>query len=134
MSSTQSVLVNKDIQNYLINIDPYLKVIFEQVDVNSFDGLPKTPYVALISAIIGQIIRYDLAKSIRSSLYRICGNEYTISTIMSLSIDDWNIIGLNDNKIMLIHSVNKYILDNNLDLYDINSIKMLKNINGINVI
>ncbi len=126
-----SALTNSDIKNYLIAVDPVLQKVFEQVDIKSFDSLPKTPYVSLIGAIIGQIIRYEQAKSIRSNLYRTCGNSFDISTISQLTLNDWNNIGMDKSKVSVINCVNQYIVDHQLNLYNIEHIRSLKNVAGI---
>ena len=102
-------LTNKDIQQYLIKKDPLLFILFKTIGPDLFTGLPKPPYVALIGAVIGQIVRYTKAKSIRSKLYEVCGNNFSPDTITNLTVKDWNYIGLNLDKIEIILQINQYL-------------------------
>ncbi len=124
-------LTNRDIHNYLISVDPSLQIVFTQVGIDSFDGLPKPPYVALIGAVIGQIIRYTQAKSVRSNLYRLCGSNFDTHTIASLSRDQWREIGLTSDKLNIIYKLNNYIVDNNIELNTVEDIQKLKRVEGI---
>ncbi len=126
-----SILADKTIHNYLISVDPSLQIVFTQVGIDSFDGLPKPPYVALIGAVIGQIIRYTQAKSVRSNLYRLCGSNFDTHTIASLSRDQWREIGLTSDKLNIIYKLNNYIVDNNIELNTVEDIQKLKRVEGI---
>ena len=126
-------LTNKKIHKYLLSIDPSLNILFNTIDPDSFTGLPKPPYVSLIGAVIGQIIRYSHAKSVRSKLYQTCGNNFDIIDINNLSSKQWLDIGLDINKVEIILRINKHIIKNNitLNIDNIEGIKSLKQIKGI---
>lgn len=122
------ILTDKHIHTQLVSSDTKLNILFDTIDINSFEGLPKPPYVALIGAVIGQIIRYVQAKSVRSGLYRLCGNNFGIDMISNLTVDQWNSIGLSQDKLDIIYRLNTYITNNSLSLDTVNSINKLKNV------
>jgi len=131
MNTVLSALTNKDIQQYLISRDPPLDILFKTIGPELFTGLPKPPYVALIGAVIGQIVRYTKAKSVRSKLYEVCGIDFQPSTITNLTTQHWNYIGLGLDKVEVILRINQYLRTNNITLNTVENIKSLKQIKGI---
>lgn len=126
-----ATLTNPDIHKYLVSIDPSLDVLFKTIGPESFTNLPKLPYVALIGAVIGQIVRYTKAKSIRSKLYQVCGSKFGPDAINKLTDNDWLYVGLDPSKVEIILRMNQYILTNDINLNNIDEVRKLKNIKGI---
>jgi DNA-3-methyladenine glycosylase II len=124
------ILTDPIIHNRLIEMDPSLTVIFSQVNSKSFKGLPKPPYVSLIGAVIGQIIRYSQAKQVRSKLYSLCGTDFDIGIITKLDSNHWDYIGLGPDKVIIINNLNNYIIKNKIILNK-NGIEKLKAVSGI---
>ena len=129
--SSVDKLTDKTIIDKLIHKDPSLTIVFETVNPKLFKGLPKPPYVALIGAVIGQIIRYTQAKYVRSKLYELCGNNFTINDIEQITESQWSQIGIGPDKTEIIKTINRYIRTNNINLRNIYDIKKLKSIKGI---
>ncbi len=129
--SVIDILFDSKIRDYLIQIDPTLQRVFDSVTRDAFHRLPKPPYVALIGAIIGQIVRYTQAKSIRSNLYRLCGTNFTSAIITGLKAEHWNYIGLSPDKVMIINRINQYLTESGNNLRSIDDIKQLKQIAGV---
>ena len=126
-----NILTDKNIHTHLINKNPELKILFDNVNSESFDNLPKSPYVSLIGAVIGQIIRYTQAKMVRGNLYKVYGNNFTIDNIINLTEQDWYNMGLDLPKVQIINNINSYILNNNINLNCIDDIRQLKQIVGV---
>ncbi len=57
----------------LTQIDPKLAWLFSHVSVDTVLSMKKTPFVALMGAIIGQRILYTKARQLRGALYRVMG-------------------------------------------------------------
>ena len=57
----------------LTQLDPKLSWLFSHVSVDTVLSMHKTPFVALIGAIIGQRIRYTKARQLRGALYTVMG-------------------------------------------------------------
>ena len=131
MNTVLSTLTNKDIQQYLISRDQSLDILFKTIGPELFTGLPKPPYVALVGAVIGQIVRYTKAKSVRSKLYEVCGIDFSPSVITNLTTQHWNYIGLGLDKVEVILRINQYLLTKNITLNTVENIKSLKQIKGI---
>ena len=131
MNTVLLALTNKDIQQYLISRDQSLDILFKNIGPELFTGLPKPPYVALIGAVIGQIVRYTKAKSVRSKLYEVCGTDFPPSVITNLTFQHWNYIGLGLDKVEVILRINQYLSTNNITLNTVENIKSLKQIKGI---
>lgn len=68
---------HEDIKRILCERDPHLTILFKESQPN-WSELIKTPYVAVIGAIIGQKIKYTTARSIRSNLYIQRYNEWQL--------------------------------------------------------
>ena len=114
------------IKNYLIKVDPYLKLLFDNVNIN-FSEVIKPIYISLIGAIIGQKISYNKAKELRGNFYCKYGlncNPYLITKQGLIEI------GLNNTQIDIICRLNEYLIANNINL-DINNINNLTCIKGI---
>lgn len=124
-------LTNPEIHNYLIRIDPPLSRLFNTIGPDVFTGLPKPPYVSLIGAVIGQIVRYTHAKSVRSKLYQVCGNNFNHHTINTLKMEHWKYIGLDMSKVEIVLHINQYIENNNITLNTLEEIKSLRQIKGV---
>jgi len=129
----ETVLLNDKIKKQLVDADCYLEIVFKNVNTNTaFENLPKPPYVALIGAIIGQIIRYYDAKRIRGNLYKHFGSKFTVDEIDAATDEDWqNIIGIDPSKIGIIKRTNEYLKLTNNKLKTKDDVMLLKNIKGI---
>ena len=114
------------IKQHLINIDPKLSVIFGSVDINLYDII-KTPYTALLGAIIGQKISYQTAKSLRSKLYSQFGTNIQPNEIINSNL---SFLGASA---IIIHEVTRYILNNNVNLETEEGIRSLINVKGIGI-
>ena len=128
-----SLLKDENVIQQLLEADPPLQSVFTYVknSNNPFANLPKPPYVALIGAIIGQIIRYNEAKRIRGNLYKHFGNNFTRDDIENATDETWIKIGLDPSKIGIINRTNEYLETTNNQLATIEEIQDLKNIKGI---
>jgi hypothetical protein len=67
------------LKNVLVERDPRLQPVFTTADASDFalHTVIKSPYPALIGAIIGQKVRYTQALQDRSRLYSQCGTDFT---------------------------------------------------------
>ena len=61
-------------------------------------SLQKTPYVALIGAVIGQVISFKKARKTRSNLYQRLGTSFTAKDVDELSDDELIEIGINERE------------------------------------
>lgn len=117
-------LYNLEVHKYLSANNPEIAFLFDQIGTDAFKNLPKPPYVSLIGSVIGQIVRYEAAKTIRSNLYRKYGNYFTIDDIVKIKIEEWMEIGLSKDKIDIILRINDYILKHpNWDISDLKSVR-----------
>src|SRR5687767_14184725 len=66
----------------LLEKDPSLKVLFKR-ELN-FNKIFKPPYVSLVGAIIGQLIKFEKAVSIRKALYTKLGYSFTLEDVDKL--------------------------------------------------
>ena len=114
--SFKDILRNQEIKEYLIEKDEKLKVVFDSVEPSVFNEVYKPPYVALVGAIAGQLIRYEDAKRIRGNLYKEFGVDFSVNDIESVDDKKLKEIGLNVGKIEILRLVNRFILKHNLDL------------------
>src|SRR4030067_364052 len=78
-----------NVKLYLCSIQPELQYVFDEVDANGFQlhTVIKPPYPALIAAIIGQMIRYQSAKIMRSRLYERFGNDFLPEDLHGIHLD-----------------------------------------------
>ena len=115
------------LKNEILLRDPKLIPVFNKVDESGFQlfSVIKEPYPALIGAIIGQKIRYELAKNLRSELYKRFGINFTPNQIYN---DDLSF--LPNDKVKIIKDVTEYILANDLNLTKEN-IETLDKVKGI---
>lgn len=127
----RAILTNQTILDELIRNDAQLQILFDAVDPNLFDLPTKSPYSALIGAIVGQKIRFTQAREIRSRLYKTLGSvEFQPGDTQSLTNDQLTtVIGLDERQIQILRRVEKWCLDhtdwpNELD-------QMQHQINGI---
>lgn len=128
----QKLLVDENIISELIKKDPQLKQVFDTVHESVFETVYKPPYVALIGAVIGQIIRYQDAKRIRGELYkRLGGTDFTVHDFVAVSDEDLFKIGFDEQKIKILKRVNNFIVDQQLDLTKESDLKRLLEIRGI---
>ena len=126
------VLKNKIIIQKLIKMDNNLKIVFDYVHPETaFVNLPKPPYVALIGAVIGQIIRYTDAKRIRGNLYKQFGDKFTIEDIENATEEIWAKIGLDINKMDIIKRINDFINNTNNKMENALDIKRLRSVKGV---
>ena len=120
----------------LTELDPALRQLFGRVNPEAFVGLPKPPYVALIGAVIGQIVRYTHAKKVRGNLYTLCGDTFSPGDIDNLSPEQWRAIGLDLTKVEIISNINRYLSDNGLSLQAgdpniVQQVESLRQIKGV---
>jgi len=91
----------------------------------------KPAYVALINAIIGQKIQINQARNIRSRLYALLTNNFTVYDIERLTDQQLLETGVDEKKLNIIRNTNKYLLENNNELDTAAKIRSLTKINGI---
>jgi DNA-3-methyladenine glycosylase II len=116
------------IKNYLVTISPELKLVFTQVDASGFQlhTVIKSPYVALVGAIIGQKITYTKARSLRGLLYAQLGTSFTPHNVLN---SDLNFL---DGRVKtIIQTVTHHILFHHLTLDTEAEIRSLEVIPGI---
>jgi 3-methyladenine DNA glycosylase/8-oxoguanine DNA glycosylase len=109
--------------------DPKLIPVFNKVDESGFQlfSVIKEPYPALIGAIIGQKIRYEQAKNLRSLLYSKFTTYFTPDQIYNGDLSF-----LPNDKVKIIRDVTEYILANDLTLTKEN-IEKLDVVKGIGI-
>ena len=116
------------IKDYLIQVDPCLKTVFDTVDQSGFQlhSIIKSPYVALISAIIGQKISYAAAKALRGKLFSIYGTSFGPNDLYRRDLSF-----LGNVPCTIIQNVTEYILCHNIDLSETSHLLSLQNVSGI---
>ncbi len=110
-------------------LDPELTPLLTQVKVE-WKTLLKSPYVALVGAIVGQQIRYRQARVIRSRIYTILGTNFSCSDFSALTQEDLLGVGLSSGKIAIINRVNVEILMGASPL-TLSGLHQLESISGI---
>lgn len=122
-------LTNETIQQTLIKSDPKLMILFKTVKPEVFASVFKSPYVALLGVLVGQIISYTQARKIRRAIYQRWGTYFDLNTIEAVSDNELLILGLSETKIKLIRRVNSFLLENKIILHqDWNKLKEIKGI------
>ena len=122
---TNSIYMPDDVRAYLISVDPALERLFTEVDRKGkldFQALCKTTYVALIGAILGQIISYQEAKKLRSKLYLMVGTNFNISDIDTI-LTGPKTTEFPSKFINIITNVNRYLHENQITDQQINSLE-----------
>ena len=129
--------------NHLIVIDPALKILFEEVIKSNhnqpldFTTLLKTPFVALVGAIIGQKIRFTEARQIRSFIYQNLTTLFDASRLYQFLIDlerqDQTSINnpISNNTIQLLKTTCQFVLEQRLDLNAESDFNRVSEISGI---
>lgn len=102
--------------NISYNLDSDLIRLYQEVGNLDWNILIKTPYVALIGAILGQRIKYTTAKQLRSNLYHKIGTNFSIKDINNLSYEDMIDMNFSKRQIQTIINVNNYLITNNFKL------------------
>jgi DNA-3-methyladenine glycosylase II len=116
----------KEVKKYLISIDPNLKILFHEVNIN-FSEIIKPIYISLIGAIIGQKISYSKAKQLRGNFY----SKYGLNCKpQDINCNDLSAIGLSSLQIDIIQRVNNYLISNKIELNG-NNLNDLASISGI---
>jgi len=120
-------LSDTKILNELLQKDIFLIHVFNKVNSSIFNTISKTPYVALIGAIIGQRISFVQARKLRSSLYQLLGTNFSPNDI------DKHINELNfpSNVKQTITNVNTFIVEQQLDLNKQEDLEKIIKIPGI---
>jgi DNA-3-methyladenine glycosylase II len=89
-------------------------------------------YALLIGSIIGQKIKFSLARKLRGQLYVKLGtDDFYPKNVNNLTLDDFENIGLSELQIGIIERVTKYITENKLDIKKPTDIKQLLDVKGI---
>ena len=119
----------------MIKYPPELKIVFDKVGPLDLDGLKKPIYPALICAIIGQKIRYTLAREIRSKLYQLVGTNFKLIDIDTIPNPILEGIGLSSVQVNCIRNVNTYLKDRYDGIIpvgkEVECIRDLSNVRGI---
>src|SRR5436190_10944628 len=97
----------KAIKQEILFRDPKLVPVFDKVDQSGFQlySVIKEPYPALIAAIIGQKIRYEQAKFLRSKFYSVFGTNFTPNQVINADLSF-----LPSDKVTIIRDVTEFIL------------------------
>ncbi len=119
VADIEKVQKGKDIKSYVsesINkaklITPELSRLFDKIiNFENETFFNKSKYTSIISAIIGQLIRFKQARALRKKLYVLFNNNYKLKDIDGLSDKQMKIMGFNQDCINTIRNVNKYIKD-----------------------
>ena len=101
-----------EVKQYLIGVDPNMRIVFDAVGTLNFSDLMKPVYVALIGAILGQKIPYREAKELRGRLYTQCGTDFGISNIDPLLSSDF----FPSQPRQIIFNLNTFLKNNNIDV------------------
>ncbi len=126
-----------DILQILEKKDPVLKIVFDSVGYlplfsNEISQFNKPVYVALIGAIIGQLISFKQARKIRSNLYSLLSNNFNREDINILPDSKLESIGISKDKIKIIRNVNRYLEKEEVKEITVKALKELrKNVLGI---
>lgn len=81
-------LLERLIKELLVGRDPALRRLFAEVHLN-YAALQRTPYVALVGAVIGQKIAFRVARDIRSRLFgHFGGTHFTQEQMEELLADE----------------------------------------------
>lgn len=124
-----------EVKLWLIDKDPHLQLLFNSVPELDFNKLYKEPYIALIGAIIGQLISYKEAKCIRGKLYNILNCNLSCKPSIIERISDMTLlsIGISQQKITIIRLLNRYLIKIGADKshLTLDEIKSTKHVNGI---
>lgn len=135
MSKIKIIPDLSDILEILENKDPVLKTLFKSVGYlplfsTNISAYNKPVYVALIGAIIGQLISFKQARKIRSNLYAVLGDNFTVKSIDDSSDTKLESFGISKDKIRIIRDVNEYL--DNMNEITVKVLKDLKNnVSGI---
>ena len=116
------------ISQHLIVLDPQLQQVFTSVNASGFQlhTVIKPPYVALVGAIIGQLISYKTAKKLRGELYTRYGTNFTPLQLLTADLSF-----LSPRAAVIINDVTQYIVHYNIDLNTEEGIRSLHNVSGI---
>jgi DNA-3-methyladenine glycosylase II len=121
--------VEAQVKSHLISIEPKLKIVFT-VNVD-FQSVVKHPYVALVGAILGQRIRYALAKKLRGKFYTLFGTNCQAADVLSSSSSKkLSEIGMSTLQHDILIRVSQHIVDKQVTL-DHRGIKSLTCVTGI---
>ncbi len=110
--------------------DPLLSKLFQTVRID-WKQIIKSPYVALIGAIVGQKIRYQRARSIRGKLYQKFTVNFTILDIERVSDSALQECGVNRQGITTILEANSFMLRHHLRMTSAEDLRKLEKVSGI---
>lgn len=105
-----------DTRSNLVKCDEFLLLMFDKVGNLNLDLMKRTPYVALIGAIVGQKIKYTEAKKIRGNLFTKLGTNFTNQDVEKLDEKELSELGLTLDNIKTIKNLNEYLKKNELKL------------------
>lgn len=93
--------------------DPVLKTLFAKVPSLNWSALRKSPYVALIGAIIGQRVSLPSARKSRRRLYLLLGgSDFTREQVDQLTDQQLQSdIGLDAHRLVAIRAVNRFLAE-----------------------
>src|SRR5579883_1366066 len=120
----------EEIKTKLVKKDPELKRIFDRVKLD-FKEIVRPPYVALVGAVIGQKIKYPLAKKIREALFTSLGTNFTPEDIKALPDSQLIKFGVSRAKIQIIRDASAFIEEKRLTLSTEEEIRSLTKVKGI---
>jgi DNA-3-methyladenine glycosylase II len=118
----------------LCSYDETLKKIVENVGECKIGKNKQAIFPYLIGLVIGQKIKFSLARKIRGNLYTETGSyNFTINDILKLTEQQWKDISVDDMQKTRILNVTNYFHNNGIDPEKIKKedILSLKKINGI---
>lgn len=92
---------------------------------------PRSLTCLIIGGVIGQKIRFDKARQIRSKLYTKLGVTFNVDDIEELEETDWEMMGLEDFQIDTIKQLLRMHQDGNVDLENFKNIDKLLTVKGI---
>lgn len=114
----------------LVKKDPKLSKVFAKVKLD-FKEIVRPPYVALIGAVIGQKIKYPLAKKIREALFTSLGTNFTLGDVGALPDSQLIKFGISRAKVQIIRDASTFIEENRLTLSSEEEIRSLTKVRGI---
>jgi len=108
----KAIVCDESIVSFLRSADPKLQRVFDEVDREAFEISDKSPYCALVGAVIGQKIRFAKARELRGKIYRkLGGTLFGPQHTKKLSNAELGRLGLEVRQIEILRRVECWCLE-----------------------